>query len=126
GAGWYEHQYNPATGPRWLWMSQHGLLVVHVRVARCSFRQASCRQYFSGPSQLVIHRASHAAERPLSSDLSLTISISAVLIAEEELRSRWKPTKSSSRANTTSGRTTGGTSGSSSSGGSCARRTDVR
>jgi hypothetical protein len=81
GPGWHEPEYDPATGRRWRWMSDHGELglrrqtqdgVLHVE-------GESPRRYFSRPSRLVIRSGANVLlDRTLWDDFSLDVPLPGV------------------------------------------------
>jgi hypothetical protein len=82
GEGWHEQEYNPATGLRWRWLSEHGEL--HVLPPATGGPMAlhlegeSPRRYFSRGSRLVVRAGDRVlVDRTLDTDFALDIPIAA-------------------------------------------------
>ena len=76
GAGWHEAEYNPSTGLRWRWMSEHGELrftAPHADSVDLHLEGESPRKYFSRPSHVRIRSGTHTIDRALDDDFSFDV-----------------------------------------------------
>ena len=78
GAGWQEQEFNPATGARWRWLSEHGELQLVPRGTSVTLHLEgeSPRRYFSRGSRLVVRSRDRALfDRVLDDDFSIDVPI---------------------------------------------------
>ena len=78
GDGWQEQEYNPGTGLRWRWVSDHGDLLVSPSHSPMLLKVEgeSPRKYFGRGSRVVVRAGSRVVfDETLSNDFSLTIPI---------------------------------------------------
>jgi hypothetical protein len=88
GDGWHEQEFNPVTGVRWRWLSEHGTLRMRVPLKRISrgrleapdvvlhIEGESPLTYFPRASMLTVRSGSRVQlTRPLNSDFALDIPV---------------------------------------------------
>jgi hypothetical protein len=85
GDGWYEHEYNPALGLEWRWMSERAVVRVHAagHALTLTLRGDPPRLYFSKPSSVRISAGGRliAAETAWT-DFVVRVQIPAELVAD--------------------------------------------
>jgi hypothetical protein len=87
GDGWYEHEYNPAIGLEWRWMSERAVLRVHAagHSLMLTMHGDPPRDYFPKPSSIRISAGGRLiATETAWSDLVVRIRIPAELVADYE------------------------------------------
>ncbi len=96
GEGWHEQEYDPATGRRWRWLSEHGALRLRMPLTRISFDRIeapglvlhidgeSPLSYFSHGSLLTIRSGTRVlAQRLLNADFTLDVPVTTAGLSDD-------------------------------------------
>ena len=79
GDGWNEQEYNPQTGQRWRWLTEHGELRVHAPAAAPATLHVegeSPRKYYPRASQLVVRAGDRILlDREMATDFALDVPV---------------------------------------------------
>jgi hypothetical protein len=88
GEGWYEQEYNPASGLRWRWLSGRGEIRFHASPGAAvvlHLEGESPLRYYRRPSRLVIRVGERVVrEETLSADFSFDTVIPSELVRSQE------------------------------------------
>ena len=79
GDGWNEQEYNPQTGQRWRWLTEHGELRVHAPAAAPATLHVegeSPRKYYPRASRLVVRAGDRILlDREMATDFALDVPV---------------------------------------------------
>src|SRR5262249_15262012 len=87
GDGWHEHEYNPALGLQWRWISERGILRVHAagRSLMLTMHGEPPSVYFSKPSSVRVTAGAHLVfAHTLATSFAVQARTPAELLAGDE------------------------------------------
>jgi hypothetical protein len=85
GDGWYEHEYNPATGSEWRWTSDRATLRIRAEGQPVTLKLRGETELFATTSHVVIRTGDRVlAREAVRSTVSLSIGIPAEMVGRRE------------------------------------------